>query len=273
MYSISSEAAAWMRAADQTKELRLPQAVLEARANVERIEAELAELGPVIEVPPTHQLVADGTPLAEAGAEQERIAKEASEREAIREVGQAALYGAYNRLNAAVAAVRDELVGAATGIACKIVNEARPHAETLAPLGPRFSQGDLVHQGDAKMLKAFQAVAALERRFGMLAAAARESFKAEVIVPGAFDEREVPESSWYFEEPSLVKDDALAGVELNKRGMPKTISPDVLSLAREDGAVGFHFPRLREIAAAYEANRATWERMPAYERVFTARSV
>jgi hypothetical protein len=55
--------------------------------------------------------------------------------------------------------------------------------------------------------------------------------------------------------------------------MPKTISPDVLSLAREDGAVGFHFPRLREIAAAYEANRATWERMPAYERVFTARSV
>jgi hypothetical protein len=99
-------------------------------------------------------------------------------------VARGALGLARRILSKTVAEHRDTLIVGARPVLTVLVDEARPHAETLAPFAPGYDAGAIVRRGTPKDLKAFQAAEELEGRFGTIMAAWRSSFKATVTNSG-----------------------------------------------------------------------------------------
>jgi hypothetical protein len=137
-----------------------------ARERLETIEGELAALGGPLDVSTPAELIAAGMPLEKAQAEAAKSTKKAAELEALHRSAREGRDGARFNLNRTVAAHRDELVLGIRPLVTSLVDEARPHAETLAPFAPTYSPGDILSRGDAASLEAWQAAQELERMSG-----------------------------------------------------------------------------------------------------------
>lgn len=259
---LTTEAGAWLRAADVAG-AGLPDDIEEARANLERLEAEVRALAPVGKVPTTAELAASGLSLEQATEERARLAEEAERRREAHEAARPALAIARDRLSRLVAERRDELIVGIRPLLTALVDEARPYAETLAPFAPKHDAGAIVRRGKPEHLKAYQAAAELETRFGAVMAAWRASFQASTRqgglpspskVPG-FDPREVDQAHRFWERPELVANERLNGTHLNPYGRPTPIEPTVLSVANEPAEAGFRLATLRELRDVSEAGR------------------
>jgi len=262
---LSNEARAWMRAAEVAGAPLTP----DVSARLERladVEEQAAALPAPVEVPGVAELVATGTPLEKAYTEAERLATAEARKAEQRKVVQEALDIARNGINRAVREDREGLILSLRPTVTELIDEARPLAATLEPFAPGYSSADIVRRGEPRHLKAFQAAAELEQKFGACMAAWRSSYQNDATFqhPSTAGLKEVAPVRRYFANPGAVRDEALAGKKLNRRGYPIAPAPTVLSVAREDAAVEFRVGSTPEILAAgaeqrqaeYEARRA-----------------
>ena len=256
---VSTEATAWLRAAD-TAGVELPSEVKEARERLEKVDGELAALPKPTPAPTPEALVASGVPLDKATDESERLAREAELLAETYRVARGAQDQCRRAVNRAVVAHRDELVLGIRPLVTAIIEEARPHASELEPFAPEYAAAALMRRASAKQLKAFQKADELEAKFGVLISAWRASFKAHAKRAGAFDVREVDQSRWYWENPAIVGNDALNGQRRNRYGVTIRIQPTVLGVASEPAEAGFRLATLDELEEIYAvAHRARVE--------------
>lgn len=259
MNLLSTAADAWIRAADKAGYV-LPKEVQEARDRLNAAEAELVKLGPPVEpVNPTKLVVDRGMDLAEAMAEHERVLAAQGEWVKAKHVLSSVIYGRRTALNRAVKEHRDEMILGIRPLVTALVDEAREHAETLAPFAPRYAAEDIVRNGSPKTLKAYQAAAEIESRFGTLMAAWRPSFKEAVDAPrpSGFDYRWVDQVHLYWSDPSLVTNPRLNGTYYApNRGAPSAIQPTVLACACEPASAGFRLAVLDELEERWKAEQA-----------------
>jgi hypothetical protein len=253
MYVLTPEATAWMRAASEAG-APLPADVIEARDVLAAVEAEMAAL-PRPEAPPTAaQLVADGTPLAKAQTEAEKLARKAEKAAEFHSIAAQGRGGAIVRLNRAVAAHRDELIVGSRPVVNELIEMARPHAQRLFSYAPGYSANEILRRGDAGDLEAFQAAAVLERAFGHLAAACRSSFVAAVKADySRYDVRWTAQVHRYWARPENVVSPRMAGTFRNRFGRFIDIAPSILAVASEPAEAEFRFAVLDEMKAVYEA--------------------
>jgi hypothetical protein len=260
---LTGEAKAYLRAADVAG-LELPAAITEARANLGHVEEQIAALPAPAKVPSTAELVARGMPVDRAADEHERLTQEEGTREEMRRSVNQARGLAWRRLSQLVAQERDNLVHALRPIVTDLVEAARPHAETLAPWAPKYDAEAIVRRGTPKDMKAYQAAAELEVKFGACMAAWRASFQASTTraggwkspahVPG-FDSRWVEQVHRYWERPELVQNPRLNGTHVNQRGYPTAIQPTVLGVAAESPDAGFRLATVWELKELYDGAR------------------
>jgi hypothetical protein len=243
--ALTAESIAWLRST--TVGVEFPPAVQEAAHRLAKVDAELAELGPPLEVKKPGQLVADGMSLEEARAVGARMKTEHDAQEARRRIGHEGRYAAIFNLNRVVAARRDELVEQVRPLVDALVDKARPHAKTLAPFAPGYAPGDVVRRGDAKVLKAWQEAEALEKQFGVLMAAWRASLREGA--KASFDLREVDQVHLFWTNPGQVANERLNGTRRNRYGQLVPIGPTVLGVAAEPEAAGFRLATLSELTA------------------------
>lgn len=248
---LTTESEAWLRAADKVG-VELPTELQTARQRMEKAKAELAKLPAPLPVSTPHELVAAGVELARAQDEAERMASEAARLEELRSIGASGADGARMVVNRTMGQYGDELILALRPIVTALVDSARPHAVVLAEFAPGYGAGDIVHQGQPKHLKAFQAVVEIERRFGTCMAAWRASF-TEGARRSGLDLREVKPVHQFWASPERVRDESLNGTKLNRRGYPVTIQPTVLCVASEDEAAGFRLASVAEMIEIFAA--------------------
>jgi hypothetical protein len=274
---LSNEARAWIRAVEVAGVLLTP----DVSARLERlaeVEAQAAGLPAPVEVPGVAELVASGTPLEKAYAEVERIAtaeaKKAEQREDVEKAAELVRTG----ISRAVREDREGLILSLRPVVAELIEEARPHAATLEPFAPGYSAADVTHRGEPRHLKAFQAAAELERTFGACMAAWRSSYQSDAIYqhPSTQGLREVAPVHCYFANPGAVRDEALAGRKLNRRGYPMAPAPTVLNVAREDAEVGFRLgttPEILEAGARQQQAEREARQATGRGKTFGARSV
>jgi hypothetical protein len=259
---VTQEALAWMRAADVAG-VELPDEVQEARERLEKIDGEIAALPKPSKVPTAAQMVAEGVALKDVGVEAQKLADEAARLEETHRVARAAQHVARRTLSRLVAEQRDALIVGARTVVRALVDEARPHAEALAPFAPKYDAGAIVRRAEQKQIKAWREAEELERRFGSIMAAWRSSFKAtnargSFASPSkvsGFDVRWMDQVHRYWERPEVVGNPRLNGTHLGRRGYPLAIEPTVLGVASEPAEAGFRLCTMRELKELYDAMR------------------
>lgn len=251
---LTPESQAWLRSTNVG--VQLPPAVETAAERLAQLEAELAELGPPLEVSRATQLTAAGMTLAEAQAEVTRMKAARASQDELRRMGADACHSGRFILNRAVAEHREELVVQLRPLMDALIDKARPLAETLAPFAPGYAPGDVVRRGDAKVLKAWQEAEALEKEFGVLMAAWRASLK-EQAKSQSFDLREVPQEHLFWAHPEHVANEALNGTKLNRYGHHVPIQATVLAVAAEPTAAEFQLATVAEAVAVYTRESLT----------------
>jgi len=257
---LTAEATRWMRAADVAG-VELPDEITQARTNMDRLEAEVAVLPAVEQVPTAAELAASGLTLDQATEEHARLTAEMARRKEALDAARPALGIARHRLSRLVAEHRDGLIVGVRPLVEAMIEKARPLAAELAPFAPKYDADAVVRRATPKQLKAYQAAAELEARFGTVMAAWRASFTASnklgglpspSQVPG-FDFRWVDQVHRYWERPEHVANPRLNGTYLNRSGYPVNIEPTILGLACESAEAGFRLATLHELRDAHEA--------------------
>lgn len=246
MKAVSLEARAWQRLATQTTHT-LPEEIVAAVDKLTEIEAALAELGPPPKVPEVHAVQQEGFEPEDARAEQRRRQADAAEHATRWDDLQYAKSAAAHQVNSATAKARHELVLGLRPFFDKLIEKARP----IVAAG-HHDEVAVLRDGDAKALKAHQKITEMESQFGRAMAAWRSAYKAEVIVPGSFDVREVNEGFVYWERPDLVRDDSLAGRALTRMGRPRAVQPTLAGVAAEAPECGFRPALLPELKAVHD---------------------
>jgi hypothetical protein len=249
-YVLTSESQAWLRSTQAGVEL--PPEVQQACERLEKADREMEPLGADLPVSKASELVTGGMPLAKAQAEAAKSAAKAADRVELREIAKAGRDGARFVLNRVVGAHRDELVLGIRPLVTDLIDQGRPHAEVLAEFAPNYAAADLLHRGTPDHMVAYQEAVELERRFGLLMAAWRASFRAESARSrGRVDVREVAQARWFWANPEFVMNDRLNGTHLNKHGIPTAIEPTVLGCASEPAEAGFRLATLGELAVIF----------------------
>lgn len=274
---LSNEARAWMRAAEVAGAPLTP-AVNERLERLAEVEAQAAGLPAPVEVPDVAELVARGTPLKDAYPEAERMATAEAKKAEQRADMKKAIALVRDRISRAVREGRESLILSLRPVVAELIEEARPLAATLEPFAPGYSAADVMHQGEPRHLKAFQAAAELERKFGACMAAWRSSYQSDAAYqhPSTQGLREIAPVHCYFANPGAVRDEALAGRKLNCHGYLMAPAPTVLNVAREDAEVGFRLgttPEILEAGARQRQAEREARQATGRGKTFGARSV
>jgi hypothetical protein len=249
-YVLTSESQAWLRSTEAGVEL--PPEVQQVRERLEKADREMEPLGADLPVSTASELVTGGMPLAKAQAEAAKTGAKAADRVELRRIAKDGRDGARFVLNRVMEAHRDELVLGIRPLVTDLIDQGRPHAEVLRDFAPNYAAADMLHNGTPEHLLAYQESVELERRFGLLMAAWRASFRAESSRSRVrFDVREVAQVHHFWANPEFVMNDRLNGTHLNKRGLPTAIEPTVLGCASEPSEAGFRLATLGELAAIF----------------------
>jgi hypothetical protein len=249
---VNPEVTAFLRAADVAG-VKLPADIAEARERMDKVDEALASLPALESVPHPAKLMAQGASLEEAKAESARQKEEALAQADSRRIALDAQSRVRRELNRLVAEQRDELIVSLRPTVNALIQECRPHAQTLAGYHPEFDERALLRNATPAELKAWQAAAELEKKFGVLIAAWRAAFKASRRRPGGFDVREVGEEQKFWEAPALVDSAYLNGTRRNRQGGQAAIQPNLLGVASEPAEAGFRLATIGDLAGIYAA--------------------
>jgi hypothetical protein len=260
--AVTPEARAWLGAADACEALELPHELASLSVNLERIEAERAnveaELGPVTAA---EKFVA-GEDLAAAVELAEEEAEEARHRHETRRTIAAARDLARGALTRWVALHRHELiVDVARPAVAALLDEGRTLAGKLADYGPDYDEARIVRTATKPQLEAWRRVVELDEGYQATHTAWRSTWKAASItggIPGApratVKLGQAPPGLLYWQEPELVSP-LMRGEQHNRRGRPLAIPVDLLRVVAEPADAGFRLASLDEVPHAIAERR------------------